>query len=199
MFVVLTLQSKSILTCGHFLMAISQLYQRRSCRRIAHFQLFSRSCKAFSFLCTAPIAKVKRNTRHIFRILQTKMQKNSREDISFNWELSKKVEVSADTRHHQRRVTYYYRGAETHADQHGWETMGDMGMLDDEGQRLHAQLADPSRSLQNAPYMNHTITLMPVSHKKCYIFCAKSFLSLEKCAFDQSCRMLKLNFWKVVI
>jgi acetyl-CoA acetyltransferase family protein len=36
-------------------------------------------------------------------------------------------------RHHERRVTYYYRGAETKADPAGWETMGDMGMLDDEG------------------------------------------------------------------
>jgi len=36
-------------------------------------------------------------------------------------------------RHHERRITYHYRGAESKPDEHGWETMGDMGLLDAEG------------------------------------------------------------------
>eukprot|EP00933_Yihiella_yeosuensis_P012507 TRINITY_DN12123_c1_g1_i1.p1 TRINITY_DN12123_c1_g1~~TRINITY_DN12123_c1_g1_i1.p1 ORF type:complete len:570 (+),score=103.24 TRINITY_DN12123_c1_g1_i1:52-1710(+) len=36
-------------------------------------------------------------------------------------------------RHHERRLTYYYRGADTIADEAGWETVGDIGMLDEDG------------------------------------------------------------------
>jgi NAD(P)-dependent dehydrogenase (short-subunit alcohol dehydrogenase family) len=37
-------------------------------------------------------------------------------------------------RHHERRITYYYRGAENTADNStGWETVGDIGMLDEDG------------------------------------------------------------------
>jgi len=36
-------------------------------------------------------------------------------------------------RHHERRITYYYRGAESQANEAGWETVGDMGMLDEHG------------------------------------------------------------------
>eukprot|EP00931_Biecheleriopsis_adriatica_P049519 TRINITY_DN28649_c0_g1_i1.p1 TRINITY_DN28649_c0_g1~~TRINITY_DN28649_c0_g1_i1.p1 ORF type:complete len:1321 (-),score=307.28 TRINITY_DN28649_c0_g1_i1:44-4006(-) len=36
-------------------------------------------------------------------------------------------------RHHERRITYYYKGADTNADASGWETVGDIGMLDEEG------------------------------------------------------------------
>lgn len=34
-------------------------------------------------------------------------------------------------RHHERRITYYYRGFQ--ANEAGWETVGDMGMLDEKG------------------------------------------------------------------
>lgn len=36
-------------------------------------------------------------------------------------------------RHHEKRITYYYRGSETNADEAGWETVGDIGMLDEDG------------------------------------------------------------------
>eukprot|EP00928_Gymnodinium_smaydae_P043761 TRINITY_DN29261_c0_g1_i1.p1 TRINITY_DN29261_c0_g1~~TRINITY_DN29261_c0_g1_i1.p1 ORF type:complete len:1287 (-),score=185.15 TRINITY_DN29261_c0_g1_i1:256-4116(-) len=36
-------------------------------------------------------------------------------------------------RHHERRITYYYRGAETVSLDNGWETVGDIGMLDEDG------------------------------------------------------------------
>ena len=43
-------------------------------------------------------------------------------------------------RHHEQRLTYYYRGGngqrQAESDEHGWETVGDMGMLD-EGGYLH--------------------------------------------------------------
>jgi len=36
-------------------------------------------------------------------------------------------------RHHERRMTYIYRGAESTQDDDGWETVGDIGMLDEDG------------------------------------------------------------------
>lgn len=36
-------------------------------------------------------------------------------------------------RHDERRMTYYYRGAETSIDLAGYETVGDIGMLDEDG------------------------------------------------------------------
>jgi len=38
-------------------------------------------------------------------------------------------------RHHERRITYYYRGADTTTldAESGWETVGDIGMLDEDG------------------------------------------------------------------
>merc|ERR1719162_494502 len=37
-------------------------------------------------------------------------------------------------RHHEGRATYYYVGAQSTAETPGgWETMGDMGMLDEDG------------------------------------------------------------------
>merc|ERR1712232_70527 len=36
-------------------------------------------------------------------------------------------------RHHEMRNTYFYRGASSIRDEDGWETVGDMGMLDEAG------------------------------------------------------------------
>merc|ERR1719356_309906 len=36
-------------------------------------------------------------------------------------------------RHHEDRHTYLYKGAESRRDEEGWETVGDMGMLDEDG------------------------------------------------------------------
>jgi bile acid-coenzyme A ligase len=36
-------------------------------------------------------------------------------------------------RHHERRQTYYYRGSQSVVDEDGFETMGDMGLLDEHG------------------------------------------------------------------
>mmetsp|Transcript_56805 Transcript_56805/g.133397 ORF Transcript_56805/g.133397 Transcript_56805/m.133397 type:complete len:977 (-) Transcript_56805:111-3041(-) len=36
-------------------------------------------------------------------------------------------------RHHEGRHTYFYRGAESIRDEDGWETVGDMGMMDEQG------------------------------------------------------------------